>query len=196
MPRIRYAPYSSLDEASRTHLDYARAHGTPRPESQAIRAHVPKILETFTATWRASFDDGEVENGIKELCRVYVSKTVECEYCGAQRSEEPSAQKITPDMRDEIVNFERSHRFSTQERAALRYAQAIAWDAALADDEMWADLQMHFTDPQIVELGYFIALTLGQQRWIKTLDLRHREYLGDTEHGLEPVVGMEPSEAR
>ncbi len=36
-------------------------------------------------------------------------------------------------------------------------------------------------------LGYFIALTVGQQRWIKTLGLGHREYLGDTTAGLAPV---------
>jgi hypothetical protein len=57
----------------------------------------------------------------------------------------------------------------------------------LADDEVWDDLHRHFTEPQLVELGYFIALTVGQQRWIKTLGLGHREYLGDTAAGLAPV---------
>jgi hypothetical protein len=32
-----------------------------------------------------------------------------------------------------------------------------------------------FTEEQIVELGYFIALTFGQQRWIKTLGIGHSE---------------------
>ena len=35
-----------------------------------------------------------------------------------------------------------------------------------------------------MELGFFIALTSGQQRWIKTLGIGHREVLGDTEVGL------------
>jgi len=74
------------------------------------------------------------------------------------------------------------------ERAALRYAQAIAWDAALADDQVWEDLHRHFTEAQLVELGFFIGLTLGQQRWIKTLGLGHREYLADTEAGLAPTT--------
>ena len=31
-----------------------------------------------------------------------------------------------------------------------------------------------------------MALTFGQQRWIKTLGLGHREVLGDTPAGLGP----------
>ncbi len=36
-------------------------------------------------------------------------------------------------------------------------------------------LRSHFTEEQIVELGYFVSLTYGQQRWIKTLDIGHGE---------------------
>lgn len=190
MPRISYVPYDHLDEESRRHLEYARDHGTPRPESQAVRAHVPEILRTFTATWRAAFEDGELDNATKELCRMYVSRTVECEYCGTQRSELAVSQGVTEEKLDELLHFERSDRYTDRERAALRYAQAIAWDGGLADDALWAELHRHFTEPQLVELGYFVALTLGQQRWIKTLGLGHREYLGDTAAGL---AGTEPT---
>jgi hypothetical protein len=46
----------------------------------------------------------------------------------------------------------------------------------------------HFSNPELVELGFFIALTLGQQRWIKTLGIGHREVLADTSVGLAPSV--------
>jgi hypothetical protein len=36
-------------------------------------------------------------------------------------------------------------------------------------------LRSHFSEEQIVELGYFVALTFGQQRWIKTLAIGHGE---------------------
>ncbi len=71
---------------------------------------------------------------------------------------------------------------------ALRYASAIVWNAEIADDALWQKLYAHFTIPEIVELGFFIALTLGQQRWIKTLDIRHGEVLADTPAGLKPGV--------
>jgi hypothetical protein len=36
----------------------------------------------------------------------------------------------------------------------------------------------------LVELGYFVALTFGQQKWIKTLSLGHMEVAADTSEGL------------
>lgn len=35
-----------------------------------------------------------------------------------------------------------------------------------------------------MELGFFVGLTLGQQRWIKTLGIGHREVLADSDVGL------------
>jgi hypothetical protein len=69
---------------------------------------------------------------------------------------------------------------------ALTYASAIVWNADIADDALWTKLHRHFSDPELVELGFFIALTLGQQRWIKTLGIGHREVLADTTTGLAP----------
>jgi len=60
-----------------------------------------------------------------------------------------------------------------RERAALRWAEAIAWDPELADDDLWSELHQHFSEPELVELGYFIGLTMGQQRFLKTLQIRH-----------------------
>jgi alkylhydroperoxidase family enzyme len=56
-----------------------------------------------------------------------------------------------------------------RERAALEWAYAVAWDADAADDALWARLHVHFSDAELVELGYAIAYMLGQQHWIRTL---------------------------
>lgn len=78
---------------------------------------------------------------------------------------------------------------------ALRYASAIVWNPDIADDALWKSLYQHFTVPELVELGSFIALTLGQQRWIKTLGIGHGEVLADTAAGLAANVAMpEPVE--
>ena len=82
------------------------------------------------------------------------------------------------------MKFEDSERFTEREKTALRYTSAIIWESDLADDALWADLHEHFTEPELVELGFFIALTSGQQRWIKTLGIGHRQVLGDTDVGL------------
>jgi alkylhydroperoxidase family enzyme len=62
----------------------------------------------------------------------------------------------------------------------------LVWDPEGADEEVWAGLREHFSEEQIVELGYFVALTYGQQRWIKTLGIGHGEVLNLGRAGLAP----------
>ena len=61
---------------------YARSQrvGTPRPETQSIRSHVPAVAKAFSHAWQRTFLNGVVEHALKELCRVYVSQTIECDY--------------------------------------------------------------------------------------------------------------------
>jgi hypothetical protein len=54
----------------------------------------------------------------------------------------------------------------------------------MADDEVWAKLHEHFTEPEIVELGYFIGLTMGQQKFLKTLGIKHGDLSLGTGAGL------------
>jgi alkylhydroperoxidase family enzyme len=62
----------------------------------------------------------------------------------------------------------------------------LVWNPEGADEAVFAALREHFSDEQIVELGYFVALTFGQQRWIKTLGIGHGEVLNLTRAGLAP----------
>jgi hypothetical protein len=57
-------------------------------------------------------------------------------------------------------------------------------------------LRSHFTEEQIVELGYFVSLTYGQQRWIKTLDIGHGEVNVPTVTDASAAhAGLAPDEA-
>ncbi len=81
MPRISYiAPEGLVDPELRLYLERARQFGTPRPETQAIRSHVPAVAKAFSRAWERIFRQGVVDHAVKELCRVYVSKTIECDY--------------------------------------------------------------------------------------------------------------------
>ena len=182
MARIPYPDLSEIEDPEVIEaLERARRVGTPRPESQAIRAHVPAVLKSFTRAWTDTFVEGVVEHELKELCRVYVTKTVDCGYCAAQRSVDAGVDEA---HYEDLLLFEKSDRYSEREKAALAYTDSIVWDAGLATDEMWQRLHDHFRPEELVELGFFIALTSGQQRWIKTLELGHRELMADTDAGL------------
>jgi alkylhydroperoxidase family enzyme len=73
------------------------------------------------------------------------------------------------------LEFEGSERYDARQKAALRYTSMLVWNPEGADEAVFAGLREHFSDDQIVELGYFVSLTFGQQRWIKTLGIGHGE---------------------
>ena len=77
---------------------------------------------------------------------------------------------------DELLDFERSARFSPRQKAALLYTSMLVWNPEGVDDALWTRLREHFSEEQIVELGSFVCLTYGQQRVIKTWDVGHGEY--------------------
>jgi hypothetical protein len=79
--RISYvAPQTLTDPELVQYLEDARRFGTPRPETQAIRSHVPAVAKAFSRPWEAIYRNGILEHSLKELCRVYVSQTIDCHY--------------------------------------------------------------------------------------------------------------------
>src|SRR4030095_15173632 len=136
-------------------------------------------------SWRDVFKNGVADHAIKELCRIYVSRSVRCEYCGNQRSMKAARQGIVEDDYMDLINFESSSRYDERQKAALSYAEAITWDLPV-DDAFWARLHRHFGEPGLVEIGYFLALTMGQQRWLRTLDIEHHQVLVGTAGSMAP----------
>jgi alkylhydroperoxidase family enzyme len=111
----------------------------------ALRAKAPHVLEVYEETRRTVLNGGLVEPELKHLCARYLA-------------EEP-----------EVIDHARDpERHGARERAALAWADAIAWGSERADDLLWEQLHEAFTEPELVELGYSIAIMLGQQHWLAT----------------------------
>jgi alkylhydroperoxidase family enzyme len=108
---------------------------------EEVRARVPAASEAYAETRATVLEGGIVDRELKVLCARYL------------------AEGFAVDD------------FDGRERAALDWTHAVAWDDTRADDELWARLHAHFSAPELVELGYFIAFTLGQTHWLRTLGL-------------------------
>ena len=108
---------------------------------EEARARVPAAAAVYEATRATVLEDGIVDPEVKALCARYLAEGFDVEP------------------------------FAGRERAALDWAHAVAWDDTRADDDLWARLHAHFSEPELVELGYFIAFTLGQVHWLRTLGL-------------------------
>ncbi len=183
--RISYFPFDKMDAQMQREMERCRREGTPRPESSAVRAHVPAAFWAFANSWRDLFKNGVCEHAIKELCRLYVSRSVQCDYCGNQRSIKAAAAGVIEDHVKDLLNFEKSANYSERQKAALSYAEAITWNLE-TDDAFWERLNGHFSEAELVELGCFIALTLGQQSWLRLLNIEHHQVLAGTTASMAP----------
>jgi alkylhydroperoxidase family enzyme len=190
--RISYVDPAKMTPEMQAEMDRCRREGTPRPESSAVRAHVPAAFWAFANSWRDIFRTGVCDHALKELCRLYVSRTVQCEYCGNQRSIQAKAKGVIEDQVRDLLEFEKSARYDERQKAALAYAEAITWRLE-TDDAFWDRLHRHFTEPELVELGCFIALTMGQQSWLRLLNIEHHQVLAGTDASMAP--GFESAQA-
>jgi len=83
MARISYVtPEEITDPECRQWLEESIERGRPGPENQAIRAHQPDVMRSFTLTRKLLFSDGAgvVEKPLKELIRTYIAESLDCEY--------------------------------------------------------------------------------------------------------------------
>ena len=184
--RISYVTLEEMDAEMRKEMERCQREGTPRPESSAIRAHVPACFWFFANSWRDIFRNGVLDHAIKELCRLYVSRSVECEYCGNQRSvKATSSGAVIEDQVRDLLDFEKSTRYDERQKAALAYAEAIAWKTP-TDDAFWNRMYRHFNEAELVELGCMIGLTLGQQSWLRLLNIEHHEVMAGTSASMAP----------
>jgi hypothetical protein len=113
-----------------------------------IRAMVPGVLDAYRETRDGVLRGGIVDAGLKELCYRYLAQ-------------EPGTQDLG--------------KYAGRERLAIEWAQAIAYDSALADDDLWRRLHDAFTEPELVELGCAIGFELGYQHWRRSLGLGARD---------------------
>lgn len=190
MARISFRLPETIDEPDcREFLETAMTHGKPGPEFQAIRAHVPGVMRSFTRTREWIYDEGFLDFDLKELIRAYIAISGDCTYC----SNQGIARTINTDddERFEILNYERSDKYSDRQKLAMRYADAIMWNPDLADDAMWVDLHKEFTEAELVELGYWVGFTFGGQRWLRTLGSKQGQLQAaiDQAHGETVVAG-------
>ena len=111
---------------------------------------------------------------------------MQCEYCGNQRSvKSTTSGALIEDHVLDLLNFEKSTKYNERQKAALAYAEAIAWHLN-TDDAFWDRMHKNFSEPELVELGCMIGLTLGQQSWLRLLNIEHHQVMAGTDASMAP----------
>src|SRR3954449_8155441 len=107
-----------------------------------VRARVPAALASWEFMRDRVLQGGLLEPELKQLCFRFLAQD------------------------DDVMDFSK---FTPREQLALRWTQAIAWDADLADDDLWAALHAEYSEPELVELGCAIGFATGRRHYGRTL---------------------------
>lgn len=78
---------------------------------------------------------------------------------------------MTEELIAEVAHYQTSTRLTPREKAAIRYAEVLAGDHRLSSEELFDDLRQHFTEAEIVDLGWRIVTFIGYGRFIYALGL-------------------------
>jgi alkylhydroperoxidase family enzyme len=121
-----------------------------------VAAHVPSFLLPFLMTNRFAHGRGELPDSTRLLAMQLVGELNRCDWCI-----DFGRSLATRSLREKILHvreFATHPDFSAAERAALRYAFEATRVPVEVTDETFAALRGHFSDRQIVELTFAMAI--------------------------------------
>ncbi len=91
-------------------------------------------------------------------------------------------QGLSDEMLLALPQFEHSDLFTPREKAALRFADTLARDHHEIGDALFAELREHYSEPEIMAIGWRAAIFTGYGRLVYAV-------------GLESVGGLCPLSA-
>ena len=172
MPRLRYIEETRKDAADRRHDRIGQEDRRARSargldhDAQQSRHRLGRIVEQGALQRRAAAQaQGNVPH--PDFGRAPVRLLLDR---ALQRR-----QGRRPDRGDDqrsVHAYETSPHFTPREKAALRYANLFKQgEHAIDKDEVYRDLQKHFSDEEIIELGMLCAQTDGVGKFVKSLNV-------------------------
>lgn len=130
---------------------YVRQRGN-LPNMFRTVAHRPEILQTMIAHMEAVLNTGTLPTALKELVIVRTSQMNNCEYCLASHSLLAKKLGYSDAQIATLSRFENSDTFTAREKSALRLAERLTRNERPLDEAELAELKLHFTEGEIVEL--------------------------------------------
>lgn len=103
-----------------------------------------------------------------ELVRLRVAFFNQCRSCMAIRYADAVADGVTEGLVCSLERPQEAENLTAAEKAAIRYGELMATDHLAIDDAIYADLRVHFSEAEIVELGMTVAFFVGFGRLAAT----------------------------
>ncbi|RZL87248.1 MAG: carboxymuconolactone decarboxylase family protein [Variovorax sp.] len=140
------------------------------PNSVLTMQRKPKLVKALAQLNAAAMDpEGEVDLGFRRLIGHLASKASGCFYCQAHTLLGAKNFGISEEKLAAIWNYDTSSLYTVKERLALDFARAAASQPNAVTDEMFVQLQQHWSNDQIVEILGVVALFGFLNRWNDTM---------------------------
>ena len=158
------------DPEMRDLIAQSEALGVPDDLFPRIAARSPELAKPFMRALLMSHAEGNVDHRLKEIIRILLARFAGDKYFAALRSRKARELGLDEERIEAgCSDYEDSDLFTEAEKCALRYADQMYLDATKVDATFYAELKTHFTEPQIMELGAFIAFHYGMQMFMRSL---------------------------
>jgi AhpD family alkylhydroperoxidase len=108
---------------------------------------------------------------VKQLARMLVAWRIGCPWCLDFGTRQAESLGVTDEQLVALPDYEHAPLFSEEERAVLRYADAMTRTPVHVPDALFNALKEHYTDRQILEITAAIAWENFHARVNHALDL-------------------------
>jgi alkylhydroperoxidase family enzyme len=140
------------------------------PNSLLTMQRRPALTKGLIALSRGVYDPGgEVDLGFKRLVGHVASMAAGCMYCRAHTATSATRHGVEAAKLAAISEYRSSPLYTQAERVALDFALAAASQPNDVTDRLFAQLQSHWSEGQIVEILGVIGLFGFFNRWNDTL---------------------------
>jgi alkylhydroperoxidase family enzyme len=158
------------DPEMRELMAQSQALGVPDDLFPRIVARAPEQAKPLMRALLMSHAEGGVDHRLKEIVRILLARFAGDGYFAALRSRKARDMGLDETRIEAGCNdYEDSDLFTEAEKWALRYADQMFLDPGKIDAAFYGELKKHFSEPQIMELGAFIAFHYGMQVFMRSL---------------------------
>lgn len=165
MPRLQPLSPDTTPEL-KSHFDFFLGTLGFTPNSVLTMQRKPRLVQAFAQLNAAVMDPaGEVDLGLRRLIGHLASKASGCLYCQAHTLLGAQNFGVSEEKLAAVWVYASSPLYSPAERAALDFALAAASQPNAVTDEIFAELQRHWSEAQIVEILGVVAMFGFLNRW-------------------------------
>lgn len=133
----------------------------------------PEMAAGLVALSDAVYGKSQLPLRVREIARMRVALSNECEVCRNARYSKDKAPELDEAFYSHVLEWRSWSHYSARERLAAEYAEGFVLDhvALRANEDFWRRLREQFSDAEIVDLAFCCMLWLGAGRTMRLLDV-------------------------